>query len=293
MTIEIADRLVKLRKAKGLSQEELADKLGLSRQAVSKWERAEASPDTDNLICLAKLYSVSLDELLSTDEDIDTIVNEQVKNEDKSSEESKQEFADDTKKETKEKSIHIGKNGIHLDDDEGNTIDIDKTGIHLKDKNNNHKHIVPNQKKNKGVEVANILEGILCAAVTVLYIVFGAIYNTWWNGWCIFFLPDIIASIIRAIAKKRFCEFNMAFVALFTFFFVCMVHPGLSAGNGGLWHPMWVVFVAFPMYYVALGPIDKLIHKNDVDVELKDCCKVVGESDAEVIDSKDDEDDED
>ena len=67
MTIEIADRLVKLRKKYGYSQEELADKLGLSRQAVSKWERAEASPDTDNLICLAKLYGVSLDELLATD----------------------------------------------------------------------------------------------------------------------------------------------------------------------------------------------------------------------------------
>ena len=65
MTIEIADRLVKLRKKYGYSQEELADKLGLSRQAVSKWERAEASPDTDNLICLAKLYGVSLDELLA------------------------------------------------------------------------------------------------------------------------------------------------------------------------------------------------------------------------------------
>ena len=51
MNIEIANRLVQMRKKMGLSQEQLADKLGLSRQAVSKWERAEASPDTDNLIC--------------------------------------------------------------------------------------------------------------------------------------------------------------------------------------------------------------------------------------------------
>lgn len=64
MNIEIANKLVELRKKHNLSQEELAEKLGISRQAVSKWERAESSPDTDNLIALAKLYNVSLDELL-------------------------------------------------------------------------------------------------------------------------------------------------------------------------------------------------------------------------------------
>ena len=69
MNIEIANRLVNLRKSNGLSQEALAEKLGISRQAVSKWERAEASPDTDNLILLAKIYKVSLDELLSSEED--------------------------------------------------------------------------------------------------------------------------------------------------------------------------------------------------------------------------------
>lgn len=64
MNIEIADRLVQLRKESNLSQEDLAAKLGVSRQAVSKWERCESSPDTDNLIALARLYGVSLDALL-------------------------------------------------------------------------------------------------------------------------------------------------------------------------------------------------------------------------------------
>ena len=70
MNIEIANRLVNLRKANNLSQEALAEKLGISRQAVSKWERAEASPDTDNLILLARIYGVSLDELLKTEDEI-------------------------------------------------------------------------------------------------------------------------------------------------------------------------------------------------------------------------------
>lgn len=63
MNIETANRLVELRKRKGLSQEELANALGISRQAVSKWERAEAGPDVDNAILLSRLYNISLDEL--------------------------------------------------------------------------------------------------------------------------------------------------------------------------------------------------------------------------------------
>ena len=77
MNIKIANRLVELRKKNGLSQEELANKLGISRQAVSKWERAEASPDTDNLICLAKLYGISLDDLLNSDESLEDIAFDQ------------------------------------------------------------------------------------------------------------------------------------------------------------------------------------------------------------------------
>ncbi len=69
MNIEIANRLVELRKKNGFSQEELAARLGISRQAVSKWERAESCPDTDNLICLSRLYHVSLDGLLLTGEE--------------------------------------------------------------------------------------------------------------------------------------------------------------------------------------------------------------------------------
>ena len=67
MTIELANRLCAYRKYHGLSQEELAEKLEISRQAVSCWERAETSPDTDNLILLSKIYSVTLDELLYRD----------------------------------------------------------------------------------------------------------------------------------------------------------------------------------------------------------------------------------
>lgn len=70
MNVEIAQRLSARRKQAGLSQEALAERLGVSRQAVSKWERSESSPDTDNLIALAQLYGVSLDDLLYVDDEM-------------------------------------------------------------------------------------------------------------------------------------------------------------------------------------------------------------------------------
>ena len=55
MNIVTADRLQQLRKKNGYSQEVLAEKLGISRQSISKWERAESSPEIDNLMALAKI----------------------------------------------------------------------------------------------------------------------------------------------------------------------------------------------------------------------------------------------
>ncbi len=64
MNVDIARRLCDLRHTHGLSQEGLAARLGVSRQAVSKWERGESSPDTDNLLALSELYGMTIDELL-------------------------------------------------------------------------------------------------------------------------------------------------------------------------------------------------------------------------------------
>lgn len=60
----IAERLATLRKDAGMSQEDLAIKLGVTRQAISRWERGEVYPDTENIIMLARLYGLSIDALL-------------------------------------------------------------------------------------------------------------------------------------------------------------------------------------------------------------------------------------
>lgn len=165
MNIEIANRLVNLRKQSGLSQEQLAEKIGVSRQAVSKWERSEASPDTDNIILLARLYNVSLDELLKTDDEIPT-------GETSPSEETEEPEAsgfdggeDAAQKEEENKAsseyddnyynygdgedkvhigldgihvsskngdeVHVGWGGIHVNEHKGDKVDIDHRGIHV------------------------------------------------------------------------------------------------------------------------------------------------------------------
>lgn len=68
--MNLSERLLKLRKEKGLSQEELANELGVSRQTVSKWETGESMPDFDKIIPLCEFYGITSDELLSGKKDI-------------------------------------------------------------------------------------------------------------------------------------------------------------------------------------------------------------------------------
>ena len=66
--MEFNEKLQKLRKQKGLTQEELAQSLYVSRTAVSKWEAGRGYPNIESLRAIAKFFSVSLDDLLSADE---------------------------------------------------------------------------------------------------------------------------------------------------------------------------------------------------------------------------------
>lgn len=62
--MNVSVRIRELRKVKGLSQEELAEKLGVSRQAISKWESELSVPDIDKIISLSDYFEVSTDYLL-------------------------------------------------------------------------------------------------------------------------------------------------------------------------------------------------------------------------------------
>lgn len=63
------NRLYQLRKQKGLSQEELANRLNVSRQTISKWEVGDSTPDMEKLIAISDLFNISLDTLITGKEE--------------------------------------------------------------------------------------------------------------------------------------------------------------------------------------------------------------------------------
>lgn len=150
MDLAMAQRLVDRRKAASLSQEALAAQLGVSRQAVSKWERSESSPDTDNLIALAALYGVSLDELLygeaASDADGSEDGSTETVDEAKEAEDSA-EHADCGDKPlvdislargihvidpNKGEEVRVGWNGIHVTNErKGEEVHVGPDGVHV------------------------------------------------------------------------------------------------------------------------------------------------------------------
>lgn len=152
MDLAMAQRLVDRRKAAGLSQEALAAQLGVSRQAVSKWERSESSPDTDNLIALAALYGVSLDELLygKAVDDADCSEDSDAGAEASDEAEEDEDSADNTSRSDKPlvdislahgihvidpdkgEEVHVGWNGIHVTNDrKGEEVHVGPGGVHV------------------------------------------------------------------------------------------------------------------------------------------------------------------
>lgn len=251
MNIEIANRLVNLRKSNGLSQEALAEKLGISRQAVSKWERAEASPDTDNLIMLARLYKVSLDELLRTEDEIPVPEREEAGSTGETESGSSTVHADDGVEETAEQKkdeyvqvglegihvrdkdgseVHVGWDGIHVDDrKEGNNVQIDKNGVYVNGK-----------KYDKGWWFA-YHQCPMTVLIVILYLLVGIFWSAWHPAWLLFLLIPLWHSFTEAVKHRN--PYIFAYPVLAALLFLCM---GIF---WGAWHPGWVVFLTVPLYY--------------------------------------------
>lgn len=203
MTIELGNRLAELRKEHGYSQEALADELGVSRQAISKWECGESSPDTDNLIELAKLYKISLDELVG--------------------------------------NKPINKEETHAQEEQ-EVIDEDED--HDEDDKEEQQHPV-------FTKVIILLSCLTTLSVVITYVLLGTYLNLWGQAWTLFLLVAVIPSIVEMIFYKNMNKFVFPVFVAFIYLTLCVWYPG------GLWHPLWVIFLSIPIYYAISAVIKK------------------------------------
>lgn len=220
MNVVIAEKLLNLRKQHGFSQEELAEKLGVSRQAVSKWERAEASPDTDNLIRLAKLYGISLDELLLAGG---------------TEEPSSQEEA------AREGNGHKGKDWFFSN---------------MENKERRYEEHMEHKCGRKKSAMHQFPFPVLIAGI---YILIGVIWGAWHPWWILFFTIPLYYGIADAIVLRREeAQAQREGRPLSGKIWMHKIpYPVLIAGVYlflgfwcNLWHPTWALFLTIPIYYV-------------------------------------------
>ncbi len=253
MNLKTAERLLEYRKKAGFSQEELAEKIGVSRQAVSKWERAEASPDTDNLIALSEVYGVTLDELIKGDakHTNDT----QADNEG---------IEYDVVDEKRGERVHIRFNGIHVES-KGNEVHIDKNGVFVKDDQGNvvkrdgktlpNGHFFPG--KGRSVSKAHFAfkhfpYPVLTAIAYLLFGYFG-VCGGWSYGWMIFLTVPLYYTLVSAIFNRNASHFAYPVLVVLVYLYL-----GFFQSQ---WHPMWLLFLTIPFYYFFCEFVKKLIQK--------------------------------
>lgn len=216
MDDKIIERLQKLRKEHGYSQEQLADELGVTRQAVSKWERGEASPDTENLIALAKLYNISVDDVLFE------------------------------KPQAEEKAENKDGGDIGYTDIKDGHIDFMDIKRRLENGEEvvikGEKHTQDNRSHMNAAE--GLVAGITVMVCCIAYFLMGGIWGLWHPAWIIFFAIPVIPTIAGAIQKKDAKVF--CYPVLVTAIYL------LLGCQWKLWHPWWVIFLTIPIYYIVI-----------------------------------------
>lgn len=237
MNIKTADKLCTLRKQHHLTQEELADKLGVSRQAISKWERSEASPDTDNLIELANIYGITLDELLDREDAINVI------NDNKGS---NQELKEET--------------NIFKYSDDGYVVTINNDDILLNSGDETRKYSLSEYRNitKKAKTTSGLITSIFTIVVTIIYLLLGFLLKDWVHFYFLFILIPFVGSITESIILKRINMFACPVL-------IAAIYCGISQFTG-LWHPLWIMFLIVPIFDIIAFIINKKTHSSDLEV---------------------------
>lgn len=272
MNIEIANRLLQYRKSSGLSQEDLAEKIGVSRQAVSKWERAEASPDTDNLIILAQVYGVSLDELLNGESEPEA----KARTEEKSDAPDENTTYVEDKRFSFKKGIHVNdgedkvdisfKDGINVESKDGSHVHVGKDGVHVHDgekvraytDENGHVMVdeeIKNHHRSHKKRAAHLVPVWAIALAGMLLWGFSGVFHGWALSWVCFLAIPLYHSFVDAVYKKNASHF--AYPVL------CVVIHIVTGFALGAWGINWIVYLTIPVYYGVISAINASLGKKE------------------------------
>ena len=230
MDLQTANRLYEYRKANGYSQEELAEKIGVSRQAISKWERSESSPDTDNLIALARLYGVSIDELINGTQ----------------APEPAQAEAPVQKQEEQER-VSVTPSGINVQTAQGDTAHTGADGVKPGEGNSpqfNEQVFERSEKKSGFASTAIWVSAIAAYLLLGFYTASG-----WAIGWILFLLAVCLDTGISAYKTKNLAGFAYPVLTVAVY---CALGMAYS-----IWSPSWIVFLTIPLYYILCGAFAK------------------------------------
>ena len=229
----IGDNIADLRKSLNLSQEELAEKLNVSRQAISKWERNESYPETENLIALSKLFNVSIDDLINKPLE-NANAGESLEN----NSTDLAENSNQTDKNACENSniAPLNCKACDRDEDEDDEEDDDEA-----DRLN----------KERFPFWANLPYPIV---VTIAFLLWGFIApNGFSLSWTLFITIPVYYSLLTAIRTKRLSSFAYPVFAAFIY---CLFGMTFS-----IWHPLWLIFLTIPVYYCIANAIDRAISR--------------------------------
>ncbi len=208
--MNIGEKLFELRKAKNLSQEEVADKLNVTRQTVSKWETNQSTPDFDKIIPICELFKISTDELLRGSK-------EENKTEEVADE--KIQESENIHKEAKRKSaevvstsvfiyiasiafLMVGVAVLNLDPVVVTALFLCAIAWSTARIIKNYMSMPKLEKTGKEKKEENILKqinGIVGAICTVIYFIVSLTTMAWYITWVIFIIDGLICRIIKLL----------------------------------------------------------------------------------------------
>lgn len=234
------DNLQYLRKMGKITQEELAEKLGVSRQSVSKWETGDAYPETEKIIALCRMFGVSMDELMLGDLSVcgDKAAGASCENISSQTEDGSNQTSEDNEPEEQTSEKKQEDDILFVTREEAEKIE-------------NFSDLPEKVRKvAKWKLVRHAINSALFACAMISFFCLGAISNLWNPAWLLF--PLCIS--LCAFADKLFsCKKDGTFAplgkrilkALSSSVWLLAVTAYLFIGIVySLWHPGWVIFIA-------------------------------------------------